>query len=51
LLYTKYNFLKRGLMKSITKKQGGDIDTSRDFIYTDWDAVDAFAREFLERLT
>jgi menaquinone-dependent protoporphyrinogen oxidase len=50
LLYTKYNFLKRGLMKSITKKQGGDIDTSRDFIYTDWDAVDAFAREFLERL-
>ena len=50
LLYTKYNFLNRGLMKSITQKEGGDIDTSRDFIYTDWDAVDNFANLFLSRL-
>jgi menaquinone-dependent protoporphyrinogen IX oxidase len=25
---------------------GGDTDTSRDFEYTDWDALRAFARNF-----
>ena len=48
LKYTKYNFLKRALMKSISNNQGGDIDTSRDFVYTDWDAVDAFAKAFVD---
>ena len=49
LLYTKYNFIMRALMKSITKKEGGDVDTSRDYIYTDWQAVETFARSFLDR--
>ena len=51
LLFTKYNFIKRAMMKSIAEKEGEtDVDTSRDYVFTDWDAVDTFARAFLARL-
>ncbi|MBA2662721.1 MAG: menaquinone-dependent protoporphyrinogen IX dehydrogenase [Bradymonadaceae bacterium] len=46
LPYTKYGFMKRMIMKSITKRAGGDIDTSRDYEYTDWSSVDHFAENF-----
>lgn len=49
LLYTRYGFFKRMLMKSVMKKAGGDTDTSRDFIYTDWDALRASVRQFAAR--
>ena len=39
LLYTKYDFFKRFLMRMISKRSGGDSDTSRDYIYTDWDKL------------
>ncbi|PWN06536.1 flavodoxin domain-containing protein [Rhodohalobacter mucosus] len=39
LLYTKYDFFKRFIMRSINKKSGGDTDTSQDHVYTDWDRV------------
>ena len=35
------------VMRRIVSKEGGDTDTSRDYEYTDWAAVDAFAREFV----
>lgn len=44
--FTQYGFLKRRLMKRIAADATGDTDTSRDFEYTDWDAVTAFAEEF-----
>ena len=47
LLYTKYNFFIRFIMRQITKKEGGDTDTSRDYEYTDWAAVDRFARDLV----
>lgn len=48
LLYQKYGFFKRWMMKMIIKRGGtGDTDTSRNYVYTDWDAVDGFARRFL----
>lgn len=50
LPYTKYNFLVRWIMKRIVAKAGGDTDTSRDYVYTDWDDVAAFAREFGRRI-
>ena len=50
LLYTRYNWLKRTMMKRIAAKAGGDIDTTRDYEYTDWNAVDRFADEFAQRL-
>lgn len=46
LCYREYNFLLRLVMRFIASKAGGDTDTSRDYVYTDWAAVDAFARAF-----
>lgn len=47
LLYRKYGFIKRWMMKMIVKCGGtGDTDTSRNYVYTDWDAVDDFANDF-----
>ena len=51
VMYTKYGWIKRRIMKSIVAKEGGDTDTSRDFEYTDWDAVDDFARDVLRLAT
>ena len=46
LLYTRYNFFTRWIMKRIVRKAGGDTDTSRDYEYTNWDDVRAFAGAF-----
>ena len=48
LPYTRYNFLVRFVMRRIARKEGGDTDTSRDYEYTDWSAVERFALEFLQ---
>ena len=51
LLYTHYNFLKRRLMKKIAKDKGSaDLDTSRDYVYTEWDGVQRFTEDFLAGL-
>lgn len=47
LRYTEYSFFKRFLMKRIAASQGGGTDTSKDFEYTDWNAVTAFAERVL----
>jgi menaquinone-dependent protoporphyrinogen oxidase len=46
LLYTKYNWIKRWVMKRIVRKAGGDVDTTRDYEYTNWSEVRAFANRF-----
>ncbi len=51
LPYTRYNFLVRFVMRRISKAEGGDTNTSRDYEYTDWAAVDGFAVEFVEDVT
>lgn len=45
LRYTKYNFLKKFIMRMIAQKQGGDVDTSRDYEYTDWDKVNRILKK------
>ena len=45
LVYTKYGWLTRRVMRSIEGHQGGDTDTTRDYEYTDWDAVEHFAHD------
>ena len=48
LVYTKYNFLLRWVMRRIARSRGsGDLDTKRDYVYTDLDAVQRFAEEFM----
>lgn len=50
VLYTRYGWLKRRMMKRIVAKAGGGTDTTRDYEYTDWNALRAFARDFLALL-
>ena len=52
LPYTHYGFLKRHLMKKIAGDKPGSLgtDTSRDYVYTEWDGVRRFTEDFLERL-
>ncbi|MFU8867481.1 flavodoxin domain-containing protein [Natronococcus sp.] len=46
LKYSEYGLLKRFVMRRIAGRASGDTDTSRDYEYTDWEDVEAFAREF-----
>ena len=46
LLYSKYNFFIRFIMKRIARKAGSDTDTTRDYDYTDWIGLDKFFDEF-----
>lgn len=48
--YTRYGLITRWMMKRIIGRAGGDTDTSRDYEYTDWGAVDDFAAELSARL-
>lgn len=50
LPYRRYNVFIRALMKRIVGKAGGETDTSRNFEYTDWKAVDEFTLAFAEGL-
>lgn len=50
LPFRKYNFVVRFVMKQIARKQGAPTDTSRDYEFTNWDDVAAFARSFAEEL-
>lgn len=47
LPYTKYGWFTRWLIRKISKAKGLGADASRDYDYTDWSAVDAFARRFI----
>jgi menaquinone-dependent protoporphyrinogen oxidase len=49
LLYTRYGWLKRMVMRSISRKAGGATDVSRDYEYTDWDDLREFAVAFSAR--
>jgi menaquinone-dependent protoporphyrinogen oxidase len=48
LLYRRYNWIKRWVMKRIVAKAGGDTDTSRDYEYTDWRDLQTFAEQFAQ---
>jgi menaquinone-dependent protoporphyrinogen oxidase len=47
LPYSKYGWLKRRIMRRIVRHEGGDTDMTHDYEYTDWGAVDQFARDVL----
>ena len=48
LAYSKYNFVVRFVMKRIARKAGAPTDTSRDYEFTDWPALDRFAGELAD---
>lgn len=47
LKYTEYDFFRRWMLKRIAAKEGGPTDTSRDYEFTDWDALDGFIDNFV----
>ena len=48
LLYSKYDFFKRFIMRLIAKHEGGDTDTSEDYEYTDWGKLKTFLKKMVE---
>ncbi|AMM31912.1 Protoporphyrinogen oxidase [Sinomonas atrocyanea] len=52
LPYKHLNFLMRHVMKRIVEDKPGDLgtDTSRDYVYTEWDGVRRFAEDFAAEL-
>jgi menaquinone-dependent protoporphyrinogen oxidase len=50
LPFSKYGAFKRLLMVVFVGLGGGDTDASRDYEYTDWEAVERFAEVFAQRL-
>lgn len=46
LLYTRYSWLKRWVMRRISGKAGGSTDVTRDHEYTDWADLRGFAVAF-----
>lgn len=49
LKYTEYDFFRRWMLKRIAGKEGGPTDTSKDYEFTDWDALDRFVAEFTDQ--
>ena len=49
-VFTHYNALVRWVMKLIAKSEGLPRDTSRDYDFTDWVALDEFSRSLAEEL-
>ena len=45
LAYSRYNFIIKFVMKRIARKAGAPTDTSRDYEFTDWAALDRFVGE------
>jgi menaquinone-dependent protoporphyrinogen oxidase len=50
LLYRQYNWITRRIMRRIVARAHGDVDTSRDYEYTDWKDLESFGRDYARRL-
>ena len=50
LKYSVYGPIKRRVMIVFMTLGGGETDTSRDYEYTDWAAVERFAQAYVQRL-
>lgn len=50
IAYTRYGLLTRWMMRLISRHNGGPVDTSRDWEFTDWDAVDRHGQELARTL-
>ena len=50
LAYQQYGFFIRWVMQRIARKEGAPTDTSRDYELTNWEDVDALARDIARRI-
>ena len=51
LRYSKYNFLKKFIMRMIAQKSGRSTDTSQDTEYTDWEQVEGIIKRLEGKLS
>lgn len=51
LKYLEYDYFKRCLMRQIAEKEGGPVDMSRDYEFTDWDALEGFVDDVIAEIT
>ncbi|WP_434525964.1 menaquinone-dependent protoporphyrinogen IX dehydrogenase [Photorhabdus asymbiotica] len=51
LLYPRYRWLDRVMVKLIMKMTGGETDTTQEIEYTDWQQVDRFTDSFLRMMS
>jgi menaquinone-dependent protoporphyrinogen oxidase len=49
LMYSKYNWLVTWVMKRIARANKAPTDTSRDWVFTDWEALDRLADDLIAR--
>lgn len=50
LRYVEYDFFKRWMARHLADSRGAPTDSSRDYEFTDWEALAAFVEDFI-RLT
>ncbi|MBB1202942.1 menaquinone-dependent protoporphyrinogen IX dehydrogenase [Enterobacteriaceae bacterium 89] len=48
LRYPRYKWYDRVMIRLIMKMTGGETDTSKEVVYTDWQQVASFAREIAQ---
>ena len=48
LRYPRYGWLDKMMIRLIMKMTGGETDTSKEVVYTDWQQVGRFAREIAQ---
>lgn len=48
LRYPRYRWLDRFMIRLIMKMTGGETDTTKEVVYTDWQQVASFAREIAQ---
>jgi len=48
LRYPRYGWFDRFMIRLIMKMTGGETDTSKEVVYTDWEQVADFAREIAQ---
>ena len=48
LLYPRYRWYDRVMIQLIMKMSGGETDTNKEVVYTDWEQVARFAREIAQ---
>ena len=51
LKFQQYDFFKRWMMRRISGKEGGPVDTSKDHELTDWSALKKFSQEFASSIS
>lgn len=51
LRYPRYRWYDRMMIKLIMKMSGGETDTTKEVIYTDWEQVASFARDIAQLTT